>query len=54
MLSAGTVASGAATTSASPREEATKRLNTLVKHTRTLPKRLVKRRHEVALLRLAK
>ena len=26
-----------------------KRLNTLVKHTRTLPKRLVKRRHKVAL-----
>ena len=54
MLSAGTVASGAATTSATPRAEATKRLNTLVKHTRTLPKRLVKRRHKVALLRLAK
>ena len=54
MLSAGTVASGAATTSATPRAEATKRLNTLVKHTRTLPKRLVRRRHKVALLRLAK
>ena len=53
VLSAGTVASGAATTSATPRAEASKRLNTLVKHTRTLPKRLVKRRHKVALLRLA-
>ena len=54
MLSAGTVASGAATTSASPRAEAGKRLNTLVKHTRKLPKRLVKRRHKLALVRLAK
>jgi Propeptide_C25/Peptidase family C25 len=53
MLFAGTVASGAATTSATPRAEAAKRLNTLVKHTRTLPKRLVKRRHKLALLRLA-
>ena len=54
MLSAGTFASGAATSSATPRAEATKRLNTLVKHTRTLPRRLVKPRHKVALLRLAK
>ena len=54
MLSAGTVASGAATTSASPRAEAGKRLNTLVKHTRKLPKKVVKRRHKLALVRLAK
>ena len=54
MLSAATVASGAATTSASPRAEAAKRLTTLVKHTRALPKRLVKPRKKLALLRLAK
>jgi hypothetical protein len=53
MLSAGSVASGTATASASPRAEAGKRLNTLVRDTRKLPKRLVKRRHKVALLRLA-
>jgi hypothetical protein len=54
MLCAATVATGAATTSASPRAEAGKRLTMLVKHTRALPKRLVKRRHKLALLRLAK
>jgi hypothetical protein len=54
VLSAGTVAGGAATASATPRADATKRLNTLVRDTRKLPKRLVKRRHKVALLRLAK
>lgn len=54
VLSAGTAASGAATASATPSAEAAKRLNTLVRHTRALPKRLVKRRHKVVLLRLAK
>jgi hypothetical protein len=54
MLSGGSVASGAAKTSASPRAEAGKRLSLLVKHTRNLPKRLVTRRYKVALLRLAK
>ena len=34
--------------------EAAKRLNTLVRDTRKLPKRLVKRRHKLALVRLAK
>jgi hypothetical protein len=43
---AGVTASSAATTSASPKQHAAKRLSLLVKHTRELARRLVKERHK--------
>jgi Peptidase family C25/Propeptide_C25 len=54
LLLASTAVSHAASASASPQTQAAKRLNTLVRDTRKLPKRLVTRRNKAALVRLAK
>jgi peptidase C25-like protein len=54
VLFAGTAVSEAATASASPQKQAAKRLKALVKDTRRLPKKLVKRRDKAALVQLAR
>jgi hypothetical protein len=54
LLVAGVASAHAASASATPKREAAKRLNTLVRDTRKLPKRLAKPRAKTTLVRLAK